>query len=491
MENHFSYTLNMLPKCRATIGLATSIIAILVLLSPAMGCTTAEPAPTETDSEADRSQTQHETIFTEEAGNHFTDEPEERLIDAVDQGDIETLRRLLQEGADPNETDAYGTDRPLWPAVALENFEMAKLLLSAGADPNIPSRDGISVAFLAVQIGNPEILAAVTEAGGRFGTVSGNEVEVITKALHRVLLHRNAELLRVMIESGVDPNTQVPSSTYLDANADGVRDLWLVPILHEALGRKQADMVQVLLDAGADPNATGFFFLLEEDPGNPQENIAALFGLEEDPNIKSGPYGNTPLREAIWYRNIEMVEILLAGGADTEMLNRREETALIAAIESGDTEIARLVIEAGANLNAVDQFGATALELAERAGTSDDREMYKLLLEAGGAVGSDLDAAFATEDLYDAIMSGEVGTVQNLINAGADVNAMDSEGRSMLEWAIIWAGLRGYSEIVRVLVEAGADVNAEVVSANSFLQLAAMYDKSEVVRILTDAGASK
>ena len=144
-----------------------------------------------------------------------------------------------------------------------------------GADPDKPGPDGSSPALLAAEFGDPEILAAVSGAGGSATTSGSNQVETMLNALGQ----RNSEMLRVMLEGGADPNAQVPASAYVDLNADGVRDLWLVPILHEAFNSKQPDTVRVLLDAGADPNATGFVYLLEEDTSDPQENITALFGI--------------------------------------------------------------------------------------------------------------------------------------------------------------------------------------------------------------------
>ena len=190
----------------------------------------------------------------------------------------------------------------------------------------------------------------------------------------------NTAMLRTLIEGGADPETQVVASGYYDVNGDGVRDLFMVPALYEGVRDEQADMVRLLLRAGADPNAAGFVYLLEEDPDNPQENIAALFGATEDPNIESGPYRDTPIYHAIRDGNVEIVQMLLSSGADTEIPNRSDETALIAAIQDEEVEIVRLLIEAGANLDVTAKFREqTPLELAE---DSRNKEMVKLLKEA-------------------------------------------------------------------------------------------------------------
>ena len=170
MKNHFRRDFKTL-RGRAALGLAATIIASVALLLPAEGCSTSEPTLTGTEEESDRTQTQREVIPTEavedewDREENFTHE-DLRLIDAADQADVETLRRLLQEGADPNETDEYGSPPPLRVAVALGNLEMVQLLLDAGADPDKPGPDGSSPALLAAEIGDPEILTAVSVAGG-------------------------------------------------------------------------------------------------------------------------------------------------------------------------------------------------------------------------------------------------------------------------------------------------------------------------------------
>ena len=159
MENHSSHIFKTL-QGRAATRLAAAIIISLMLLSSATGCAASQTPPAETGTETDHTLTPGEVIPAEdptEQERHFAEE-DLRLIDAIDQGDTETLRRLLHNGADPNESDAYGSPSPLSVAVLLGNLEMVQLLLAAGADPNKADRDGTSPALMAAQLGHPEIL---------------------------------------------------------------------------------------------------------------------------------------------------------------------------------------------------------------------------------------------------------------------------------------------------------------------------------------------
>ena len=362
--------------------LAAAIIAGMLFLSAAIGCGTSEPPRGSAEQDTRPSQTSRGIIHSEDVENQLDgesgqgvnpNEPDVRLIDAVDHGDVETLRRLLREGADPNQSDAYGSPPPLWVAVAVESLEMVQILLEAGADPDVPGPDGSSPAMFAAEIQNPEILEVISAAGGTAATAPGDQVETMFNALKQ----RNPEAIRILLEAGVDPNSQVPATAYVDADADGVRDLWLVPVLYEAVKREQPDTLQLLIDAGADPNATGYVYLLKGDL-IPEDNIAAAFGLAENPDIESGPFGDPPLHAAVSAENPEMVEILLNAGANTEAVDRYEETALIEAIRRENVAVVALLIGAGANLEVTDMHRRTPLQMLRH---SENDELKGLLTE--------------------------------------------------------------------------------------------------------------
>ena len=311
-----------------------SIIACLFLLVLSLACTTSGPT-SEGIGDAEDGTYGHEY-------DPQDDVDRERLIDVVEYGDADTMRRLLREGADPNETDAYGTPRPIWAAIWTGNLEMVELLLEAGADPNTASPDGNTPAYAAALLEEPEILTAVMEAGGQAIPPDDDWLKAVNVALEQ----RNALLMRALIESGVDPNTQVPSGGYVDLNADGVQDLWLVPILYRAVDREDEEMVQLLLSTGADPNTTGFIFLRDGDSAEQEESLAVILGITEDPNVESGPFGDPVIFYGIKRRNTEIVNILLGSGANPNAVDRHGSSTLDQAEKLGDSEMVALLKEA-------------------------------------------------------------------------------------------------------------------------------------------------
>ncbi len=354
------------------LGLASAMVASAVLLSPTMGCGASEPP-------AD-----HDVRDAVQSGNAEPESPgyvvvevipsELDFVEAVARGHVDTVRRYLREGADPNRGDAYGSPPPLWLALSSRSPEMVRILIDAGADPNI-SVDGTSLVQLAAQINDPEIMALILGAGEGVAHDRDGEVEAMFIALRQ----GHFDALKAMLDAGADPNAQVPATGYVDLNADGERDLWMVPVLYEAVKRERFDAVKLLLDAGADPDATGYVYIIEGEPVS-EENIAAALGIAEDPDVEGGPFGSPPIHAAVFEQNVEIVEALLNAGADTESVNQFGETALIEAVKWENIAIVTLLIEAGANLDVENRFGHTPLEILEG---RENKELEGVLRQAG------------------------------------------------------------------------------------------------------------
>lgn len=202
--------------------------------------------------------------------------------------------------------------------------------------------------------------------------------------------------------------------------------------------------------------------------------------------------GATPLMHAAAFGSIEAMRLLLEAGADVNAKNDFGATALLWCARQGDK--ARLLIERGADVNAQSKQGRTPLMMAAmRDGGSD---IVALLL----AKGADPKAADTRGDTALGLASqyGDMDTVRLLAAKGADVHAANKKG----ETPIVQAALRTWPDAVRFFIGKGADVNVATQwyptvrnGQIQLLQLTALHHavqsgSPEMVRDLLNAGAN-
>ena len=160
--------------------------------------------------------------------------------------------------------------------------------------------------------------------------------------------------------------------------------------------------------------------------------IARLVAEGADVNAGDS-WGSTPLHEAARHNSITATEILLELGADPEARSKGAETPLhVLSINFGQAQIAARLIDFGADVNAADDDGRTALHLLTTGRFNLD--LTNCLLEAEEI---DLEARnkLGLTPLHRACMSGKIHLARALIKAGADVDARDPGGRTPLYWA--------------------------------------------------------
>ena len=147
----------------------------------------------------------------------------------------------------------------------------------------------------------------------------------------------------------------------------------------------------------------------------------------------------------------DKVSSLLESGADVNARDELGKTALIYAAEKDNDECVRMIIEAKARVNDADLDGQTALMAAAWKGNS---KCVDLLIKAGADVNKHDNSCCKV--LIGAIENGNPKCVKLLIEAGADVNVRDPDGKP----AVMCAAENCCDKCVNQLVEAGADVNA-------------------------------
>jgi ankyrin repeat protein len=148
--------------------------------------------------------------------------------------------------------------------------------------------------------------------------------------------------------------------------------------------------------------------------------------------------------QAVKANNAAQVRQLIASGVDVNAADAGGDIPLIMAAYLGHTEITRLLLEAGADVAAVDPgMKATALHAAAYAGRT---EPARLLIQHGIAIDAQGPYNGYTA-LHDAIWQNNVETARVIVEAGADLTLRNHEGQTPLEMA----QARGRKQIVALI----------------------------------------
>lgn len=158
------------------------------------------------------------------------------------------------------------------------------------------------------------------------------------------------------------------------------------------------------------------------------------------------------LVDALMRQDVAAARALLDAGADVNAPQEDGATALHWAAHWDDQEMVSRLLKAGAAVNATNELGVTPLSLA--CGNASPAVVEGLL-----AAGADPNIALPSGEtaLMTATRTGNVQVVKLLLSRGANVNAAE---RSQGQTALMWAAAGQFPEVVRTLVEVGADVHA-------------------------------
>lgn len=164
-------------------------------------------------------------------------------------------------------------------------------------------------------------------------------------------------------------------------------------------------------------------------------------------NLRDKRSGTTALEHAVKNGNRQMVQLLLAAGADVNTRDQGGQTVLMMVNDDATTDLVWDLLNAGANVNEKDKEGNTPL--IEAAGVNNI-EVLRTLLDAGADITARNDEG--ETPLMMAASAGLVNNVRALLLAGSDLNQRNGEDKSALSQAIE----NGHHAVIRLLRAQGA-----------------------------------
>ena len=263
--------------------------------------------------------------------------------------------------------------------------------------------------------------------------------------------------------------------------------------LHYAAMYGSVDSVDFLLNAGATVDAGNSMGMTPLQLG--AWDLRRTQALVEHGARVNPSKGEPPLTIACSTRdNTATVRYLVEKGAHIQTSSRTGSDALMTCASTGETDSVAFLLQKGADAHRVDDAGFTALQAATSIG---DTERIRLLLAAGsdpnasnsfaGRVKNGPLALVKLSPLMTEVSFGPPDAVQLLLKAGARVNDVDIRKMSPLMLSI--ATDQANPEVVGQLIRAGADVNARDQNGDSVLDWAHKFQNPRIVLLLTGAGA--
>ena len=428
-----------------------------------------------------------------------------KLSQAVKAGDKAAVQTLLQQRVDVNAAEADGTTALHW-AVRNDDADLIDRLIRAGANVKTANRYGVTPLYLACVNGNAAVIERLLKAGAdanavssegetalmtaaRTGTVDAvkvllaNVADVNAKeswhgetALMWAVGQKHAAAAKELIAKGADVNARSTINKWERQNSAEPREKWLplggLTPLEFAARNGCVACIPVLVDAKADINAVdpdGISPLLSAIINGHYDAAVVLLEKGANPNLADRT-GRTALYSAVDFHtmpasnrpspkeidnelgSIDVVQALLAKGADVNAplkqqqpyrtkLDRGDDTMLgagttplLRAAKAGDVAAMKLLLEKGADVKLSTRNGINPLMAAAGLGTKEEDTTGRRKTQAEA-----------------------IEAIQLCLNAGLDINAVDSRGQTALHGA----AFQGFDDVVKFLAEHGARLDVK------------------------------
>jgi ankyrin repeat protein len=410
---------------------------------------------------------------------------ETALTDAVREGAVDRVRKLLELGADPNARNTFDQSPLERVPMTRRGRECGRMLVEAGADVNARSPSGLTELEIALRDKNSDKVQFLLELGA--------DVRVGAPVLWAVRTG-DQTLLQEFLQRGADPNAALDADD-TDWFAGFLKGT--TPLMRAA-AEQPLDVLQLLLEAGADPNAqdrsgrSAADLAIEHGRHNVAEWLQAKGGAGPEPQSFS-----VGLLVAAERGDVEQVRAMLDGGADPNVCGEGGMTPLILAAREGHHDVVEMLLKAGADVNGCSEPGycggnSTALRCAVVRGHT---AVVKSLLEAGADTSPNYEYSSIPAEqentivpstgtaLHDAVRYGLQEIVELLLAVGADVNAADDQDETPLVTTV----RHQQWQLARRLLAAGArkrDRDGAYLAPLDFVDAASQPEFAQSIRVV-------
>ncbi|XP_041444695.1 ankyrin repeat and KH domain-containing protein 1 isoform X2 [Xenopus laevis] len=395
--------------------------------------------------------------------NEHTEEGESLLCLACSAGYYELAQVLLAMHANVEDRGNKGDITPLMAAASGGFVDIVKLLLAHSADVNAQSSTGNTALTYACAGGFVDVVKVLLKEGANIEDHNENGHTPLMEAASA----GHVEVARVLLEFGAGINTH--SNEFKES------------ALTLACYKGHLDMVRFLLEAGADQEHKTdemHTALMEACMDGHVEVARLLLDSGAQVNMPADSF-ESPLTLAACGGHVELAALLIERGANLEEVNDEGYTPLMEAAREGHEEMVALLLAQGANINAqTEETQETALTLACCGGFS---EVSDFLIKAG----ADIELGCSTP-LMEAAQEGHLELVKYLLAAGANVQATTATG----DTALTYACENGHTDVADVLLQSGSDLEHESEGGRTPLMKAARAGHLCTVQFLTSKGAN-
>lgn len=397
------------------------------------------------------------------------------VIAINNKANTEIIKFLIEQEGNSVDKKTHHSRIYLQWAAAAGNLELVNYLISKGSDVHYKDSHGDDVITYAASAGNKNLAVfdALIKAGANPKVKNEEGTNLIMAAIAN---DSDLSVTNYLISKGVSLTEKDQFGRTIADYSTKLGDLKILDQLI-AKGVKPTDQALFFATQGSRTKENGievFKSLIEKYKLNPKT---------------LNPQGQSLVHALSRRGNLEIINYVIAKGADAKVVDKEGNTALMVASAGKNTDLINILLAKYNNINAVNSIGESALTKAVASGSL---EIVTLLIDKGAKAdivdkeGNNL--AVHWFNSYKPKDETFAQKQQILTNAKVNFKATQHKGATLLHLAVD----KGDVEIVKKAIELGVDINAQDEDGNTALHKAALIAKDDqVLKNLVAAGTKK